>query len=64
MAYLLEVHCLLRYEASQDLRDRILNNWLVNITGDSAWKSSLKTGKKPRLDRTKTGKDRTSSPVF
>ena len=34
MAYLLEVHCLLRYEASQDLRDGILNNWLVNITGE------------------------------
>ena len=34
MAYLLEVYCLLRYEASQDLRDAILNNWLVNITGE------------------------------
>jgi len=34
MTYLLEVHCLLRYEASQDLRDGILNNWLVNITGE------------------------------
>jgi hypothetical protein len=30
----------------------------------SAWKSGLKTTKRPRLDRTKTGKDRTSSPVF
>ena len=34
MAYLLEVYCLLRYEASPDLRDAILNNWLVNITGE------------------------------
>ncbi|KIJ89643.1 hypothetical protein K443DRAFT_154869, partial [Laccaria amethystina LaAM-08-1] len=32
--YLLEVYCLLRYEASQDLRDGILNNWLVNVTGE------------------------------
>ena len=28
----------------------------------SVWKSSPKTGKRPRLDRTKTGTDRTSSP--
>ena len=28
----------------------------------SVWKSSPKTGKRPRLGRTKTGKDRTSSP--
>ena len=34
MTYLLEVYCLLRYEASQDLHDAILNNWLVNITGE------------------------------
>ena len=34
MTYLLEVYCLLRYEASEDLRDAILNNWLVNITGE------------------------------
>ena len=34
MTYLLEVYCLLRYEASEDLRDGILNNWLVNITGE------------------------------
>ena len=34
MNYLLEVYCLLRYKASQDLRDAILNNWLVNITGE------------------------------
>jgi len=34
MAYLLEVYCLLRYEASNDLHDGILNNWLVNVTGE------------------------------
>lgn len=34
MTYLLEVYCLLRYDASQDLRDSILNNWLVNVTGE------------------------------
>jgi len=34
VSYLLEVYCLLRYEASQDLREAILNNWLVNITGE------------------------------
>ncbi|EDR00803.1 uncharacterized protein LACBIDRAFT_333858 [Laccaria bicolor S238N-H82] len=34
MTYLLEVYCLLRYEASRDLRDVILNNWLVNVTGE------------------------------
>jgi len=33
MAYLLEVYCFLRYEASNDLCDGILNNWLVNVTG-------------------------------
>jgi hypothetical protein len=33
MTYLLEVYCFLRYEASKHLRDGILNNWLVNITG-------------------------------
>jgi hypothetical protein len=32
--YLLEVYCFLRYEASKDLRDGVLNNWLVNITGE------------------------------
>ncbi|KAJ6532184.1 hypothetical protein DFH09DRAFT_933468 [Mycena vulgaris] len=31
MAYLLEVYCLLRYEASSDLRNAILNNWLVAV---------------------------------
>ena len=34
MTYLLEVYCLLRYEASEDLRDGILDNWLVNVTGE------------------------------
>jgi len=34
MTYLLEVYCFLRYEASKDLHDGILNNWLVNITGE------------------------------
>ncbi|KAF8969042.1 hypothetical protein BDZ97DRAFT_1902760 [Flammula alnicola] len=34
MTYLLEMYCLLRYEASNDLRDGILNNWLVNVTGE------------------------------
>lgn len=34
MTYLLEVYCLLRYEASDDLRDGILSNWLVNVTGE------------------------------
>jgi hypothetical protein len=33
MAYLLELYCLLKYEASQDLNDAILNNSLVNLTG-------------------------------
>ncbi|KAJ6501094.1 hypothetical protein C8R47DRAFT_1108867 [Mycena vitilis] len=32
--YLLEVYCMLRYEASEDLRDGILNNWLLNIKGE------------------------------
>ncbi|KAK6996216.1 hypothetical protein R3P38DRAFT_3329591 [Favolaschia claudopus] len=32
--YLLEVYCLLRYEASKGLRDTILNNWLLNIKGE------------------------------
>ncbi|KAJ6452362.1 hypothetical protein C8R47DRAFT_1204352 [Mycena vitilis] len=32
--YLLEVYCMLRYEASKDLRDGILNNWLLNIKGE------------------------------
>ena len=32
--YLLEVYCMLRYEASLDLRNAILNNWLVNIKGE------------------------------
>ncbi|KAJ6616866.1 hypothetical protein B0H10DRAFT_1948735 [Mycena sp. CBHHK59/15] len=30
-AYLLEVYCLLRYEASSDLKNGILNNWLVAV---------------------------------
>ncbi|KAJ7707099.1 hypothetical protein B0H14DRAFT_2646904 [Mycena olivaceomarginata] len=34
MAYPLEVYCLLRYEASKDLKNAILNNWLVCITGE------------------------------
>jgi len=34
VTYLLEVYCLLRYDASEDLRDGILNNWLVNVTGE------------------------------
>ncbi|KAJ7902968.1 hypothetical protein B0H13DRAFT_1537749, partial [Mycena leptocephala] len=34
MAYLLEVYCLLRYEASKDLKNAILNNWLVCISGE------------------------------
>ena len=28
------MYCFLRYEASKDLRDGILNNWLVNVTGE------------------------------
>ncbi|KAJ6572387.1 hypothetical protein DFH09DRAFT_1277375 [Mycena vulgaris] len=32
--YLLEVYCMLRYEASQELRNAILNNWPVNIKGE------------------------------
>ncbi|KAK6992363.1 hypothetical protein R3P38DRAFT_2740578, partial [Favolaschia claudopus] len=32
--YLLEVYCMLRYEASKDLRNAILNNWLLNIKGE------------------------------
>ncbi|KAJ7883931.1 hypothetical protein B0H14DRAFT_3432746 [Mycena olivaceomarginata] len=32
--YLLEVYCLLRYEASKDLKNAILNNWLLNIKGE------------------------------
>ncbi|KAJ7934308.1 hypothetical protein B0H13DRAFT_2491607 [Mycena leptocephala] len=34
MAYLLEVYCMLRYGASKDLRNTILNNWLLNIMGE------------------------------
>lgn len=34
MAYLLEVYCFLRYEASDKLRNGILNNWLVNVKGE------------------------------
>ncbi|KAJ7027286.1 hypothetical protein C8F04DRAFT_1212422 [Mycena alexandri] len=34
MAYLLELYCFLKYDASVDLRDAVLNNWLVNITGE------------------------------
>ncbi|KAF9558295.1 hypothetical protein CPC08DRAFT_639202, partial [Agrocybe pediades] len=34
-SYLLEVYCLLRYDSSKDLKDAILNNWLVNITGEA-----------------------------
>ncbi|KAJ7815739.1 hypothetical protein B0H14DRAFT_3111793 [Mycena olivaceomarginata] len=32
--YLLEVYCLLCYEASKDLKNAILNNWLLNIKGE------------------------------
>ncbi|KAJ7884792.1 hypothetical protein B0H14DRAFT_2260456, partial [Mycena olivaceomarginata] len=32
--YLLEVYCMLRYEASKDLNNAILNNWLLNIKGE------------------------------
>ncbi|KZP26721.1 hypothetical protein FIBSPDRAFT_909075 [Athelia psychrophila] len=32
--YLLEFYCLLKYESSQDLHDAILNNMLVNLTGE------------------------------
>jgi hypothetical protein len=34
MTYLLEAYCLLRYNASQDLHNAILNNWLMNVTGE------------------------------
>ncbi|KAJ7686003.1 hypothetical protein B0H17DRAFT_1204550 [Mycena rosella] len=34
MAYLLEVYCFLKYEASTDLKNAILNNWLVNVEGE------------------------------
>ncbi|KAJ7906434.1 hypothetical protein B0H13DRAFT_1880588 [Mycena leptocephala] len=34
VSYLLEVYCMLRYEASKDLTDAILNNWLLNIKGE------------------------------
>ncbi|KAJ7776977.1 hypothetical protein DFH07DRAFT_865690 [Mycena maculata] len=34
MAYLLEVYCFLRYEASKDLNNAVLNNWLVNVEGE------------------------------
>lgn len=34
MSYLLEVYRLLRHDASNDLRDSILNNWLRNLTGE------------------------------
>ncbi|RDB16838.1 hypothetical protein Hypma_002483 [Hypsizygus marmoreus] len=32
--WLLELYCLLRYEASKDMSNGILNNWLVNLTGE------------------------------
>ncbi|KAF8143043.1 hypothetical protein K438DRAFT_2111093, partial [Mycena galopus ATCC 62051] len=34
VSYLLEVYCMLRYEASKDLGNAILNNWLLNIKGE------------------------------
>ncbi|KAF8233981.1 hypothetical protein L208DRAFT_1377073 [Tricholoma matsutake] len=34
MTYLLKVYCLLWYEASDDLRNGIFNNWLVNVTSE------------------------------
>lgn len=33
-SWLLEVYCFFRYEASKDLSDALLNNWLVNLTGE------------------------------
>ena len=43
---------------------KILQNFAkFNIIG-SVWKSSLKTRKRPQLDRTGPEKDRTSGPVF
>ncbi|KAF8056279.1 hypothetical protein FPV67DRAFT_1678179 [Lyophyllum atratum] len=32
--WLLELYCLFRYESSKDMSDGILNNWLVNLTGE------------------------------
>ncbi|THU84698.1 hypothetical protein K435DRAFT_573488, partial [Dendrothele bispora CBS 962.96] len=32
--YLLDIYCLIRYESSQDLKNALLNNWLVNLTGE------------------------------
>ncbi|KIM79541.1 hypothetical protein PILCRDRAFT_10365 [Piloderma croceum F 1598] len=32
--YMLEFYCLLKYEASKDLKNAILNNMLVNLTGE------------------------------
>ena len=37
---------------------------LLPYLNPSVCKSGLKTAKRPQPDRTKTGKDRTSSPVF
>ncbi|KAJ6601765.1 hypothetical protein DFH09DRAFT_900277, partial [Mycena vulgaris] len=34
MGYLLEVYCMLRYEASKDLINAIFNNWLLNVKGE------------------------------
>ena len=40
------------------IKHRIMQMGEDNIELTSVWKSSLKTGKKPGLDQTKTGKDR------
>ena len=32
--YMLELYCLLKYEASKDLSNAVLNNMLVNLTGE------------------------------
>ncbi|THU94700.1 hypothetical protein K435DRAFT_860245 [Dendrothele bispora CBS 962.96] len=32
--YLLDIYCLIWYESSQDLKNALLNNWLVNLTGE------------------------------
>jgi hypothetical protein len=32
--YLLDIYCLVRYEATEDLKNALFNNWLVNLTGE------------------------------
>lgn len=34
MNLLLEMYCLFQYKSSQNLKDAIWNNWLVNVTGE------------------------------